>query len=89
MAAASPILAKPGQPVAVVVKEMPADDHPTGWLNIGMTASVGIVAALLGAVIGNSLTRKTALEAKHRGDDEKLRFLSFAMRHKLMKSTAG
>lgn len=87
--ATTPVPAKRGEPIAVVVREMPADDHLTDWVNIGMSAGVGLTAALLGAVIGNHLTRKTALEAKQRDDDEKLRFLSFAMRHKLMKIYSG
>jgi hypothetical protein len=82
--AASPLPATKAQPVAVTV-QMPPDDHLTDWVNIGVSGSVGLIAALLGAYIGWRLTKKSSDEAREREERQKNAFASFVMMQKLGK----
>ncbi|WP_395444042.1 hypothetical protein [Caulobacter sp. UC70_42] len=74
-----------GKPVTVAVTQMPPDDHLTDWVNIGVSGTVGLVAALLGAYIGYRLTKKSNDDTRQREEREKNEHAVFVMTQKLGK----
>lgn len=79
----TPLPVTVGKPVTVAVTQMPPDDHLTDWVNIGVSGTVGLVAALLGAYIGYRLTKKSNDDNHQREEREKNEFAAFVMTQKL------
>ncbi|WP_395444916.1 hypothetical protein [Caulobacter sp. UC70_42] len=62
---------------------MPADDHGFDYLNMAVSGGVGLMGAVIGAVLGYHLTKKTQDAARERDERDKAAFASFVMGQKI------